>query len=270
MTRRVLALTAGRIVTEHLGRPLDGFPAVAVLAHWSDRPAVSLSARRLVEELTSAGFAVLVVSASPAAEPLDWADVDLAAVTVLRKPNVGYDFGSWAIGLDWLVPQVVRRARVLLVNDSLVGPFATLRPWLEQFCSSGADVWGLTQTAQFACHLQSYMMGFAPGVLCERPLRWFWQTVRHHDDKDLVIHRNEIGLGRLLAAEGYAVDAAFPVGTVVDWRDNPTIIGWRQLFDRGVPLVKRELVRNPDLAPDGSAVADEILRRFGAKVEQWV
>lgn len=267
----VLALTEGQVGVEHASRAVRDASTVAVLAHWSDGPTVSRSTRRLVAELTGAGIGVVVVSATERdGHALDWAETDLTHVTVLRKPNVGYDFGSWTVGLRHLGPQALARTRVLLVNDSLVGPFDTLRPLLDRFVSSSADVWGLTETAQFARHLQSYLLGFAPGVLAEPPLRWFWRTVRHHEDKNQVIHRNEIGLGRLLAAEGYAMDAVFPAGTVVDWGDNPTILGWRALLDRGVPLVKRELARSPGLAPDGDDVPGEVWRRYGEKIEEWL
>ena len=40
-------------------------------------------------------------SARPkSAEPLDWREAGPPALTVLRRPNVGYDFGSWATALD--------------------------------------------------------------------------------------------------------------------------------------------------------------------------
>jgi len=62
--------------------------------------AVSLSFRTLIEEFVGAGYRVIVVSSATCWAELDWGSADLADAIVLRKPNVGYDFGSWAVALD--------------------------------------------------------------------------------------------------------------------------------------------------------------------------
>ena len=101
---------------------------------------------------------------------------------MLRKPNVGYDFGSWSVALQ-LIPEIASADRTLLVNDSMIGPFTPLEPILAKFDSTAADVWALTDTKQFGHHLQSYFLGFCNGVLAERPLGAFWGNIRHHTDK---------------------------------------------------------------------------------------
>lgn len=242
---------------------------VAVLAHFSTVPAVSLSFRTLVEEFVGAGYRVIVASSATCSAELDWGPADLADTMVLRKPNVGYDFGSWAVALDRF-PAVRAAEHVVLANDSLVGPFETIAPLLGRFEETRADVWGLTETLQFSRHLQSYFVGFRRGVLQERPLASFWSDVRHYEDKNLVIHRNELGLGRLLQSEGYAVDAAFVAEQVVAAADNPTIIGWRRLLSSGFPFVKRELVRTPTLARDGAEIKVAVREIFGLDVEDWL
>jgi len=242
---------------------------VAVLAHFSTVAAVSLSFRTLVEEFVDAGYRVIVVSSATCSAELDWGPADLADTMVLRKPNVGYDFGSWAVALDRF-PAVRAAEHVVLANDSLVGPFETIAPLLDRFEGTRADVWGLTETLQFSRHLQSYFVGFRRGVLQERPLADFWSDVRHYEDKNLVIHRNELGLGRLLQNEGYAVDAAFVAEQVVAAADNPTIIGWHSLLSRGFPFVKRELVRTPTLARDGAEIKVAVREIFGVDVEDWL
>ena len=268
-TGTAVELSAGHVRVEHIGSSISNYLRVAVLAHYSASAVVSRSFRALVGAMRSAGYGVLVVSSAEFPERLDWCGDDTTGVTVMRKPNVGYDFGSWAVGLD-VYPDLRRREHVVLANDSLVGPFASIAPLLDAFHNTRADVWGLTETLQFSRHLQSYFLGFRGGVLQEPALDWFWRGVRHHEDKTEVIHRNEIGLGKLLAQEGYAVDAAFPAGQVVAPGDNPTIAGWKALLDRGMPFVKREIVRNPGLVADGASIPAEIRKRFGEDVGDWL
>lgn len=232
---------------------------------------MSRSVRVLVRSLQAHGYLVAIVSACEAPGPLIWPgdEVDLDELVIVRKPNLGYDFGSWSIGLDAL-PDALSAPRVLLLNDSMAGPFTSLEPLLDQFDSTKADVWGLTDSYQFGHHLQSYCLGFTDGILQDRPLREFWDGVQHETDKDEIIRRNELGISRLLCEEGYAVTPAFAFEHVVAPSENPVIIGWRRLLQQGFPFVKREILRTPGVAP-GGVHAPRVLRElFDVDVWDWV
>ncbi len=243
---------------------------VAVLAHWSARPTTSRSVNTLVHELQAYGYQVVVSSTCESGEALVWGpEVDIDELVVIRRPNVGYDFGSWSMGLD-LVPAAVTADHTILLNDSMAGPFTTLRPLLEAFDATVADVWGLTDTQQMGSHLQSYFLGFRDGVLAERPLARFWGDVRHEAEKSHVIVRNEIGLSRLLQLEGFVHIPAFSHERVVAHGENPVIKGWRRLLELGFPFLKREILRDPDVAPAGRSAPAAVRRRFGVDVAEWV
>jgi lipopolysaccharide biosynthesis protein len=159
---------------------------------------------------------------------------------------------------------------VLFLNDSLAGPFQPIDHLLEHFHSCAADVWGMTDSSQFGRHLQSYCLGFRGHSLREAPLARFWRGIRVEVSKDDVIWWNELGLSRLLGKERFVMEAAIPYQQVVGEGQNPTIVGWRRLLDLGFPFVKRQLFRQPEVAPDGAMVRDEIRRRFGVDVDEWV
>jgi len=231
---------------------------------------MSRSVSTLVHELQSYGYQVVVSSACESSAPLDWAEtVDLDELTVIRKPNVGYDFGSWSVGLD-AVPTIASADRTLLVNDSMAGPFTSLSGLLDEFEETRADVWGLTDTYQFRHHLQSYFLGFASGVLADRPLRQFWANVRHEVDKGEIVLRNEIGLSRLLEEEGYLQSSAFSHESFVVAGQNPVIIAWRELLVRGFPFLKREILRDPSVAPGGGNAPSVLKVMLDIDVHEWV
>jgi lipopolysaccharide biosynthesis protein len=223
----------------------------------------------MVAELLRAGYRVVVSSSCQSPSELIFDESVRDRVTVLRRPNVGYDFGSWASGLAWDI-DISRARQVVFLNDSLVGPFSSLDRVLTGFHESKADVYGLTDTTQFGYHLQSYFLGFTNGVLAEKSLMRFWMGIRHETSKDETIQRNEIGFSHLLRREGYSSEAAFPCGQVVKPGENPTIRGWRTLLELGFPFVKREIVRTPWVAPDGDLVAGVVRRRFDVDIEEWL
>ena len=249
---------------------LSRSPRVAVLAQWSTRPRMTKSFCTLVHELQSFGYRVVVCSASADAGSLEWDDsVDETRLIVLRRRNLGYDFGSWRAALA-LLPELVMADKVLLANDSMAGPFASLGGLLADFDRTTADVWSLTDSSQLDHHLQSYFLGFDGGVLRERPVRAFFAGVRHETNKRRIIIRNEIGLSQLLRQEGFALESAFPHQRFVKRGQNPVILGWRRLLEAGFPFLKREILRDASVAPDGSSARVVIRSLFGIDVNAWV
>lgn len=242
---------------------------VAVIAQFSHQQRISKSLNTMIAELFRAGYRVVVSSSCQAPDKLLFADSVRDKVTVLRKPNVGYDFGSWACGLAW-DDDISRASHVVFVNDSLVGPFSGLDDVLTRFQDSKADVYGLTDTTQFGHHIQSYFLGFRNGVLHDPVLSRFWQGIHHEANKEKIIARNEIGFSRLLHREGYSSEVAFPYWQLVKAGENPTIRGWEKLLDMGFPFVKREIVRNPKVAPRGDHLAAVVRRRFGVDIQEWL
>jgi lipopolysaccharide biosynthesis protein len=248
----------------------ESLDRVAVLVQWGPDNRLSRSVLELTTSLVGHDYPVVLVSAADGPDPLEWPGDVPENVTVLRRSNVGYDFGSWAVALD-RYPAIAAADQVLLVNDSLAGPFAPIDHLFRMFDETGADVWSLTDSSQLGTHhLQSYCMGFKHGCLQEPPLTKFWHDICIEPTRDDIIHRYEIGLSRLLHKEHFSVDAAFRHGQVVRGGDNPTIHGWRQLLDLGLPFVKRQLLREPQLTPDGSTVRAELKRRFGVDADDWV
>ena len=250
-----------------LDRPLS---RVAILAHWAPTSVLSHSVCTLVAQLRASDYDIVVVSTADGASPLEWPERTIPdRVTVLRRPNVGYDFGSWATALD-RYPQIARAERVLLLNDSLVGPFESMRPLLESFHSTRASAWGVTESSQSGRHLQSYALGFPTATLTDPEVQRFWRSVRVERTKPAVIWRNEIGLSRLLLRRGLPIEAAFSPDEVGCRDLNPSINGWRRLLDLGFPFVKRELLTNPSVAEDARDVPEELKDRYGVDVSDWL
>lgn len=230
---------------------------------------MSRSLAELVHALDAAGYPSILVRASDDQAPLQWPSAPPASTIVIRKPNIGYDFGSWAVGLDRF-RSLAKRRHLILVNDSMTGPFAPLDDMVTSFETSAADVWGATSTRQFVPHLQSYLLGFRDGVLADPAVHQFWRAVHHLEDKSRIIGDYELGLSHLLRAEGLTTRAWYASERVVSPTENPVITGWRRLVELGFPFVKREILQNPAVVPDARYAPDVIRERFGAEVAEWL
>lgn len=242
---------------------------IAVVAHFSTSTLVSRSFEMLVTGLTATGYAVVVSSTAETTGELLWSGGPPRGVSVLRRPNAGYDFGSWAVALN-AFPQIRSAPYVLTVNDSMLGPFRDLGGLIESFEASSAPVWGAVRSHQFAPHLQSYFVGYRGGdVLRRGPVRRFWRSISVQGTKTDVIWKYELGLSKLLAEVGIESDCAY------DGRDivgdlNPAILGWRALLEAGFPFIKRELVTSPQVAPDSGDIPRVVREMFNEDVLAWL
>jgi lipopolysaccharide biosynthesis protein len=212
----------------------------------------------------------VITSSSESDEALAWGEeVATRELIVILKPNIGHDFGSWSVALAML-PEIAHAARVVFANDSMAGPFGSLRSLLAQLESSDADVWGLTASRQFAPHLQSYFLVFCDGVLATPALQRFWARIRNENQKPRIVLRYEVGLSSLLREEGYILRPAFRHKLLMASDQNPVIIGWKGLLEQGFPFLKREIIRNPLVAPDGETAPAFVNRLLGVDVCDWV
>jgi hypothetical protein len=242
---------------------------VAVMASYAPTPRVTRSVEEFITQLADAGYQVLLVRASEDPSPLKWHASPPPPAIVLRRPNIGYDFGSWAAVLNTL-PKLRRAGRVLLVNDSLVGPFGPIAPLLEHFESSMADAWGAVTNPQVMSHLQSFFLGFHGGILDDPPLREFWRSIRPQVERMDYVMKYELGLNRALWSESYATQSANPYGSLGLPKVNPTLDQWQELLVRGFPFVKRALLTDPEGASRSSKIAETVKAMYGVEIEEWI
>ena len=99
---------------------------VALFAHFDAKGEVSEAVLNYLAALRVAGRSVLLVSNSDTLRPAALEALrDLCDGVVVRR-NFGLDFAAWRAGLEhWGLPRADTRS-LLLLNDSLAGPFAPL------------------------------------------------------------------------------------------------------------------------------------------------
>ena len=124
-------------------------------------------------------------------------------------------------------------------------------------------------------HLQSHFIGYRDGALSLPPLQDFWREIRVLEDKEHVIESYELGLSRMLVAEGISTTVRYPYRWVTPIGCNVTVEGWSQLLRMGFPFIKRELIRDPFIQTAIMRIErDDVLRRarrlFDVELEEWV
>lgn len=158
---------------------------------------------------------------------------------------------------------------VLLTNDSLLGPFAPITDLLEWISAPGPDIRALTSSHQFVRHMQSYFLAFRGGILADPPWVDFFNCVRIEPDKMSIVLKYELGVSRTAFSEAYSTQEYMSGPELGVPSQNPTIDGWRQLLERGVPFIKRTMVTDPSTAKEAAEVREYVKRRYHTDVNQW-
>ncbi|WP_158285428.1 rhamnan synthesis F family protein [Azospirillum sp. TSH64] len=190
-------------------RSLEGTKKIALFVHYDRAGIVHDYVVYYLRQLRLAGFEVIFVSNAPTLAERSLANLRELCVTVIRRRNIGYDFGAFKDGLGVLGP-LDRFDELLLANDSVYGPFHNLDAILKRTDSGRAAVWGITDSWQFGYHLQSYFLLFKRPALLSPAFVQFWQRLRYVQSKTWVVLRYEVGLSRALIKSGLRCAALYP------------------------------------------------------------
>jgi lipopolysaccharide biosynthesis protein len=213
---------------------------LAVLAHWDAQGRFAEPARQTARALRDAGFEVVVVSTVTTEHSTFVVDVGTDAIAVLTRPNVGFDFGSWAAGLDLLRGAGARPERLVLLNSSMYGPVSPVGPMLDRLYATGADVMGATESREFRPHLQSWFLAFSQRAWDSERFVDYWRRIRPATDKWGTIFAHEQRWADDLALPGARPAVAVSARTL-GTRRNPLTFTWREVLLADVPFVKRSL-----------------------------
>ncbi|MDF3819117.1 rhamnan synthesis F family protein [Leptospira sp. 96542] len=166
------------------------------------------------------------------------------------RENVGYDFGSWKIGLletkDWK-----EYKQIVFTNDSVYGPVRPLTPIFEKFKNTKVDVWGLTDSYEFDYHIMSYFLVFQNRAITSEAFQSFWQNLKFYPTrwKKLLILEYEVGGTKHWLSHNLNVGVFVPYQSLNSninkkYYMNPTHVYWDTIItDHQFPFLKRDLIK---------------------------
>ena len=266
-------------------RSLAGARRVAVFLHYDRHGRVRDYVVYYLSALRKAGFEIVFVSNSKRLGDDEWARVLPFCALMLRRRNLGHDFGAYRDAIAE-IGDPGNFDEIILANDSVYGPLQDLAPILERCDAQIAPVWGMTDSWDRRYHLQSYFVLFKREALVHPAFAKFWRSMRLVPSRTWVIGKYEIGMTQAMLRAGLRCSAVFPYRRMVQavndavlrddilertdlpqyHRDyvaalfqamergaplNPTHCFWDYLVGAlGCPFIKRDLLlRNPTGVP---------------------
>lgn len=181
---------------------------VAVVAHFDAGDRLDPGFRTLLACLETICSRIILVTTSRIAD----ADVPVdGKIITVRRPNIGYDFYSWRVGIERIGP-LEDVERLFIINSSflVLNPDAfrsTLQDMLKR--STADNAVGITSSRQIRRHLQSYLLLLGKNVFRANWFGDFLRSIRPQNVKFEVIWHYEIGLSRLFAEMNVSMVALF-------------------------------------------------------------
>ncbi len=256
---------------------------VALFVHFDRRGAVQMHVLHYLTALRQSGCSVLFVTNSEHMQPEALEALRLICDGILIRRNIGYDFGAMREGIEHFQLPHNGTEMLIIVNDSVYGPFSPLDDILKRVDFDIADIWGVTDSWQHRYHLQSFFL--IAGMRAMRDPAWakFWARVRPVASKLWIIRRYEVGFTQWMLRHRLRCAAIWPYSSLIRSAEtdfsilsepsdltrladpltnrrkqqamllrssygarlplNPTSDLWKPLLRHGFPFIKRELLR---------------------------
>lgn len=182
---------------------------------------------------------------------------------IIVKENIGYDFGAWKTGIDYLSAELEQYKSMIICNDSVYGPLFNLNNMIESMKNKEVDFWGVTDSLEIKHHLQSYFIYFDEKVIKSNTFKLFWQEYKVYKVKRNIIKNYEVELSYLLTKEGFKFNSYCPSMDISPHEKvNISHFFWKELIlKRKNPFLKIELIRDNPMNVDISDV-EHVLNHF--------
>lgn len=185
------------------------------------------------------------------------ADLTSYADQIFYRDNIGFDAGGFKdvlcrfLGWD----EVETYEELILVNDSIYGPFCSMKEIFGQMDKKDVDFWGLARAEYGACknnygkdvpeHIQSYFLVVRKRMLHSSQFREYWEDMPYYGTFSDVFREYEFQFTRYFSNLGYTYD------TLADTKINDSenidhnycqyaSIPWELIQKRNFPFLKRQ------------------------------
>jgi lipopolysaccharide biosynthesis protein len=182
------------------GDPSSASNNYAVYSHYDRKGNVHEYVVEQIRQLAAAGYRVIFISNGRRLRGANVAAVRPFCWRVIWRRNVGYDFGAYKDGIA-AIGDLNRCERLLLMNDSVYGPFRPMIDVLAAASSSESDFWGITDSWSGHYHIQSYFVLFFRKAIASRDFREFWRRLPYVNSKSWIIQNAEIRLTQKLTQQ---------------------------------------------------------------------
>lgn len=176
---------------------------------------------------------------------------------IFYRKNIGFDAGGFKEALCYLIGwhKIMYYDELVLVNDSMFGPFKSMQSIFTEMDRKKADFWGLIKHGEqkngnmgyIPEHIQSFFYVIRKKMLHCLEFKEYWNKLPYFNTFEEVIRQHEIKFTKYFADKGFTY-AALADSTVNDSRnvDNNfcqySRISYELIKKRNFPFLKKQQI----------------------------
>lgn len=129
------------------------------------------------------------------------------------RENIGYDTGGFKDALCDLIgwKRVLQYDELVLVNDSMFGPFRTMKAIFDEMTEKQVDFWGLAKHGEgnnneinyFPKHIQTYFLTIRSKMLHSHEFREYWEIMPYYTSFIENVRQHEVRFTHYFWSLGY-------------------------------------------------------------------
>ncbi len=244
MAKPSMAADAEFTVLHQRGEPSKGGACrnLCLFVSYAPQPTVKAHVLHHIQAFRQEGFEVILILNSPHAAAHFTLDPALLAAceAICVRENTGLDFAAWAHAVDHFKLGGADLDRVVLANDSIIGPVSqpAFKALVDRVRASSSDVIGLTENWAPRWHLQSFFLVFQHEALRRGLFAQAMAAIQNLPNKDLVIDVYETHFTLAMKAQGLRCEALFEADPNNLYKANSIYYRWADLMARGFPYLK--------------------------------
>ena len=189
--------------------------------------------------------------------------------TVVMRPNMGYDFGSWGHALTYEV-NLLKFDYLVFTNSSLIGPFHDPTNFMDALLALKGDVKAAVESAQVVPHFQSYLWAIEPKKLFSTEIKGFLMSfLKKTIDREQAIEKGELKFPGVLENLGLVYTSLFPAGSLCPLDKNPSLEAPFRLIANGFPYIKKSLLDSKFSIDSFRADLNRFAPNFDWSLDRW-
>ncbi|MCI9453766.1 MAG: hypothetical protein HFG83_08060 [Dorea sp.] len=214
----------------------------------------------LKELRTCVEFLVVVCNTPFIAEGRE--NLEAYADAVFYRENTGFDAGGYKDALCHLIgwDKVLAFDELVLVNDSMFGPFRPMKSIFEEMDENPVDFWGLSKHAEFRKagfdyfpeHIQSFFFVLRSRMLHSVHFRKYWEDMPYYASYNETVRKYEMQFTSWFSGLGYTYDVL--ADTQINDSENLEInyaqfrrIPYELIKKRNFPFLKKQQIADESL-----------------------
>lgn len=174
---------------------------------------------------------------------------------IFCRENLGFDAGGFKDALCEYISwdRVWKYDELILVNDSMFGPFRPMKEIFSEMDGRGTDFWGLTVHAEAVTenlghipeHIQSFFLVIGSNMLHSDVFRAYWEDMPYYSTLVETVRQHELRFTRYFANQGFTYDS------LADTRANDSVacennysqyvfLSFEMIVKRNFPFLKKQ------------------------------